>query len=356
MMDSMKKFDASSFRQLITELPKTEIHLHLEGLASVDTIWQLMQHHAISVQNISSKEDLQRKFQVRSLDEFVDLFINVIQNCFKREDDVDFLILDARNYLKKNGIEYAEIFFAPSKFLLNGLSFQSLVEKLDAGVHRIFKTDGIKIRFLIDVSRSYGVKNAQKNMDLVTAHRAKSIIGIGLGGAESQGAAREFTDIFEKAITNDFYVVAHAGEDVGPESIWDTINFLRVSRIGHGISAKEDDKLMDFLAEKQIPLEICPTSNIFTRKYVTGLEDHPIRLFFDKGIFVTVNTDDPTIFGIDLIDEYMNLYSANIFSAQEIVTLIKNNIKATFLDETDKTKILNRIDSILNKHSFTHQA
>lgn len=351
----MENYNASSLRKMILELPKTEIHLHLEGLARVDTFWTLMKKHAITIPGVSSKEDLKRKFQVRSLDEFVDLFINVIQNCFQKEDDVEYLVLDAQKYLKENGIVYAEIFFAPSKFLLNGISFEALVEKLDAGAQQL-QTDGITIRFLIDVSRSYGVENAQKNMELVNTHRAESIIGIGLGGAESRGPARNFTDVFKKAIDNDFHVVAHAGEDVGPQSIWDAVNCLHAARIGHGVSAKEDDKLMDFLAEKQIPLEICPTSNVFTRKYATKLENHPIRLFFDRGMFVTVNTDDPTIFAIDLVDEYMNLYNAEIFNASEIVTLIKNNVMATFQSQDQKNKILEGIDSVLSTHKFEHQA
>ncbi len=255
-----------------------------------------------------------RRFKVRSLDEFVDLFINVFQNCFRRGEDLDLVLQDARDYLKRNNILYAEIFLAPSKLIMNGLPFEVIADKLDQAMERIKREDAIDVRFIIDVSRSYGVENARKNLELTLLHRARSVIGIGLGGAEASGPAKDYADVFARAVEGGLRVVAHAGEDIGPESIWDAIRLLKVSRIGHGISAIQDERLMDFLKEKRIPLEICPTSNLFTGRYVTQLAHHPIRAFFDKGLKVTVNTDDPSIFGVELVDEYMNLNNDGIFS------------------------------------------
>lgn len=331
--------EQQKLRTLLTEIPKTEIHLHLEGLASVDTIWQLMSEHHIPVNGVKSKADLQGKFQIKSLDEFIALFIDVIQNCFQENEDFDYLIGDARNYLKRNNITYAEIFFAPTKFILNGFSFASMVEKLEAGALSLEEKDGIEIRYIIDVSRSYGSENAMKNLDLTIANRSNRIIGIGLGGAELHGPARDYEEVFAKALSNDLKVVAHAGEDVGPESIWDTLKLLKVDRIGHGISAIKDKKLMDYLKETQIPLEVCPTSNLFTRKYATSLKNHPIRAFYDHGMNVTVNTDDPTLFGVDLVDEYLSLYTNDIFSQEELFALIKNGIYATFLPKKRQDKL-----------------
>jgi adenosine deaminase len=174
------------------------------------------------------------------------------------------------------------------------------------------------------------VKNAKKNLDLTIKNRVENVIGIGLGGAEAEGPAREYKKVFSKAAKSDLRIVAHAGEDVGPESVWDALKLLKAARIGHGISAVQDEALMDYLAETQVPLEICPTSNLFTQRYVKALEDHPIRTFFDRGINVTVNTDDPTVFGIDLIDEYMRLANNGFFSPKEIFQLVKNGIFATF--------------------------
>ena len=334
----------SSFKNLLTSIPKTEIHLHLEGLASPDTIWKLIQKHKVQVPGVSTKKDLIEKYNVTSLDEFINLFIDVIQNCFQEENDLEYLFVDAKNYLKRNNIVYAEIFFAPSKFLLNGLSFDEMMKILDKGAATLLEEENITIKFLIDVSRTIGVENAEKNLELTLSNRPDSVIGIGLGGAERRGPAREFQKIFEKAKKNKLHVVAHAGEDIGPESIWEAITLLHVSRIGHGISAVQDRKLMDYLRDHKIPLEICPTSNIFTQRYVKKIEEHPIKPFYDHGIQVTVNTDDPSLFQVDLIEEYLKLYNCGMFNEDEIVDIVKKGIEATFLTKPEKKKLLAAVD------------
>ena len=158
------------------------------------------------------------------------------------------------------------------------------------------------------------------------------------------GPAQDYKEVFEKAGKNGLHLVAHAGEDVGPESIWHAIEDLGIERIGHGISAKEDSALMDYLANTQIPLEICPMSNVFTGKYVSSYEDHPIKEFFKRGIYVTVNTDDPTIFGAELIDEYTNLIRKGIFSKEDAFTLIKNTLHASFLPDAQKRELMKKTD------------
>ncbi|RKX85211.1 MAG: adenosine deaminase, partial [Spirochaetes bacterium] len=280
-----KNHDLKNYRNILYSIPKTEIHLHLEGMASVDTIWSLIQKHRLEIPGINSREDIIKRFQVKNLDEFIDLFLNIIQNCYREEVDLKLQLKDARKYLKRNNIIYSEIFFAPSKFLMNGFSFDLMMNYLDEGAKQIKKEDGIDIKFLIDVSRSFGPENAMNNLNLVLKHKKPSIIGIGLGGAESKGPAEDFKEVFEIARNAGLKVVAHAGEDVGPESIWSTINNLKVTRIGHGISAIQDSKLMDYLKETQIPLEICPMSNIFTKKYVSSYKDHPIKKFYDHGMY-----------------------------------------------------------------------
>jgi adenosine deaminase len=346
---SSSKETTSRFKEFLIEIPKTEIHLHLEAIASVSTIWALMKKHNITLQGISTKKQLADKFNITSLDEFIDLFINVIQNCFQSEEDLELLIEDAETYLQRNNIVYAEIFFAPTKMTMNGLEFSGMVKTLHEGAKKIKRDTAIEIKFIIDVSRSFGVENAMTNLEKTLEFRNDSVIGIGLGGAEAQGPARDFKAVFEKAIANDLHAVAHAGEDVGPESIWEAIQILHASRIGHGISAIQDEKLMDFLKEKKIPLEICPTSNLFTKKYVSSLVEHPIKPFFHRGLIVTLNTDDPTLFSVGLIDEYLHLLEANVFTPDELVTIVKNGIFSTFLPEKKKKSIIRDVDLIYKK-------
>ena len=345
--------DTTKFRKFLQSLPKTEIHLHLEGLATVETIWSLIQQNEINFPDIKSKEDLKNKFLVKSLNEFISLFINVIQDSFKKEDDIKFLIKDTREYLERNNIFHAEIFFAPTKFLQNGFDFNKMMTILDKGADSILKNDNRTVKFLIDVSRSFGPENAMNNLDLVLKYKKKNIIGIGLGGAEIQGPARDYIQVFKKAKENDLHVVAHAGEDVDAYSVWDSIKYLNAERIGHGISSIQDSELMDYLKENAIPLEVCPTSNLFTRHFVNILEEHPIKPFFDHGMNITLNTDDPTLFGSELVNEYMALLEADIFTPGELLKLLKNTHFASFMDEKNKKQTWMQIEKMIEKSSWS---
>ena len=344
----------SSLRELLTSIPKTEIHLHIEGLVSVESIWALMKKHKLDL-GIKSKAELQKRFQIKSLNEFIDLFINIVQAVFVEEGDLEYLISDAEHYLSRNNIRYAEIFFAPTKLIRNGLRFEALMETLDKGA-KYLRTQGYEIRYIVDVSRGFGLDNAMRNLELTAANRTENVIGLGLGGAEQTGPAREYAPVFERARKEGFHMVAHAGEDVGPHSVWDTIDILKAERIGHGTSAILDQRLMHALRDRQVPLEICPTSNLFTRKYAQSLEQHPIRAFYDFGMYVTVNTDDPTLFGVDLVDEYANLVEAGVFTLDEIIELIKNGIYATFMPQDQQDALWEQVQAEINKSSLVNNA
>ena len=342
--------EQESVRSIIASLPKTEIHLHIEGLVSVDSIWALIRKHKLDL-GISSREELKQRFQVTSLTEFIDLFINIIQACLITEEDLRYLIEDTRTYLRRNNIRYAEIFFAPTKLIKNGLDFDRIISILDSGANQL-RSEGLDVRYIVDVSRGFGVENAMRNLDLTLEHPTENIIGLGLGGAEQSGPAKDYRKVFKKAAKAGLKLVAHAGEDVGPKSIWDTIEVLGAQRIGHGISAIEDKKLMDRLKERRIPLEICPTSNLFTRKYASSLSDHPIRAFFDHGMYVTINTDDPTLFGVELNEEYTRLNEAGVFALSEIVQIIKNGVFATFLSDQRKLELWSELESAITSSRY----
>ncbi|MDL2229492.1 adenosine deaminase [Treponema sp. OttesenSCG-928-L16] len=339
--DSTK--EAEDLRNILINTKKTEIHLHLEGLVSIETIWKLVNKNKLTYPGIKTKEDIKHKFAIKNLSEFLDLYINIVQNSFKTEDDIELLVKDAGDYLKSNNIVYAEIFFAPTKFVKMGLSYKKMIDILSQGADSIKKTHGMEIKYIVDVSRGFGIDNAMNNLDLTLKHKSPAVIGIGLGGSEKDGPAKEFAPVFKKARDNGLHVIAHAGEDMDSSSIWDAINYLKAERIGHGISSIKDAKLMDFLADTQIPLEVCPTSNLFTRKYAKTIQEHPIRKFFDKKMNITVNSDDPTLFSTSLIDEYMLLFRNKIFTKEEIIVLIKNNINASFLPPAEKKRLIAEI-------------
>ncbi len=341
----------------LQEVPETEIHIHLEAMINIDTILTLIEKNNLNKElNINDEDEIYEKFLVNNINDFIQVFY-LIQSVFKEEEDFRYLVKDAKKYCKRNNIYYAEVFIAPTKFIKNGLKFDKFIKIIDEEINNKDSEHDVTIKLIVDVSRNYGIENSMSIVDSVIQNKQNSIIGIGIGGAENlPGAeAKNYKKAFRKASEHGLKLVAHAGEVTGPELIWETLKELEVSRIGHGISAIYDEKLMDYLKEKQIPLEICPTSNIFTQKYVKELQYHPIREFFDRGLNVTVNSDDPSIFGVELNDEYLNLYKHCKFSLKEIIQLIKNNLYATFLPQKEKdglwvcvTEEIDRLKNIYN--------
>jgi len=342
----------AGYRQFLSAIPKTEIHLHLEGLASVTTVWNLMSAHRIEIPGVNTVDDLRHRYRVKSLPEFIDLFLHVIQESFRDEADLRLLFDDARAYLRRNGIVYSELHFAPSAFLRGGHRFDRMMTVLEEGAAALDR-EGLVVRFLVDVSRTFGVENAMRNLEMTLDHRFPAVVGIGLGGQEAGGPARDFVKVFERARAAGLRTVAHAGESVGPESIRDAIEILGAERIGHGLSAIKDPAVMDLIDRRRIPLETCPTSNLFTGHFVKTLRKHPIGRFFERGLRVTVNTDDPAIFGAELIDEYANLVAEGIFDEAQTLRLVKNGIYATFLPIDTQDRLWNDARQAIERQHLT---
>ncbi len=330
------------FYESFRKIPKAELHLHIEAVISVDSIKKL---YAKKNGCELSDDKLKEIFGYSDLNGFIDAFLQV-QDMFSSVDDFDLVFADLEKYIIDNGISYCEAFFAPSAFLKKGFDFAEMMRNYQKNVRKIKKNTGVTVNLLLDVSRTFGPEVSEKNLDLLLENRIPEVIGIGLGGAESKGPAKEFGHVFERARQNGLKTVAHAGEDTGPQSVWDTINILHAQRIGHGTSCAEDDRLMDTLASMRLPLEVCPTSNVFTKKYVDSIENHPIRLFFDKKIVVTVNTDDPLFFRVSLIDEYWNLYSKAKFTKEELVQIIINSFNASFISDEEKNDFCGKVREV----------
>ena len=335
----------AEFVRALRDVPKAELHLHLEAVISKTTIRKFYLRRYPGLNEEQADAEIAKIFSYSDLNGFIRAYL-AVQDLYDSEDDFDCVFADLKDYLIRNGISYAEVFTAPSAFIKKGFDFGKMVEIYRRNIQKIKAETGRTIRILIDVSRTFGMENAEKNLQLLLAYRIPEIIGIGLGGSEEKGPAKLFGKVFDKARDNSLFTVAHAGEDVGPESVWDAIDILHSDRIGHGIASMQDEKLMATLAERGIPLEISPTSNVFTRKFVTKLSEHPMKTFFDKGIVVTLNSDDPLFFGVELMDEYWNAYSEMGFSLQELKQLIRNSFTASFLAEDAKGAFLESVESV----------
>lgn len=325
----MKKAEFYSFLKAI---PKAEIHLHIEAVISKDSIKKLYFKKNGSE---FTDEEMTKLFSYEDLNGFIAAFLKV-QDLFTGVDDFDLVFADLQKYIEDNGVAYAEVFFAPSAFVKKGFVYGEIMKNFSKNIAKIKKETGVDVRVLVDVSRTFGLENAEKNLDMLLANKIPEVIGIGLGGAESKGPCKDFGPVFERARKNGLKTVAHAGEDVDAWSIWDALDVLHSARIGHGITAIQDEKLMARLKDESIPLEVAPTSNVFTKKYVPSFEKHPIRAFYDKGLMVTVNTDDPLFFKISLLDEYWNLYTKLNFTKEEIKQLVLNSFASTFLPDAEK--------------------
>ena len=330
----------SEFKTFLKPIPKAELHLHIEAVITLAGVKKLYKNR---FGKEMTKEEQVALFSYDDLNGFIQAFLKV-QDMFTSEKDFNLVFKELEKYLVKNGITYCEAFFAPSAFIKKGFSYKKMVDIFHKQIKRIKEKDGITIKLLMDVSRTFGCENAMKNYEMLKAYPCEDIIGIGLGGAESKGPAKDFAPVYELAIKDGYKAVAHAGEDVGPESIWDSINYLHAMRIGHGVTAIQDKKLMEELVKTQLPIEICITSNTFTKKVVKMARYHPVKKFYDMGIMACINTDDPVFFKTTMLDELWICYKSLKFSMDEIKELVKNSFRSSFLSEDEKKKALASVD------------
>jgi adenosine deaminase len=306
-------------------VPKAELHLHLEGAIPLGALWALVQKYG-GDPAVPDLPALQRRFVFRDFPHFIDTW--VWKNNFLREyEDFTFIAEAVAHDLARQNIRYVEAFFSPGDFARHGLESQELAAAIRRGLQR---APEIEVALVADMVRDFGPQRAAVTLGQVNEVRDLGVIGIGIGGSEQDFPPEPFAAVYEEARRLGFHTTAHAGEAAGAQSIWGAIHHLRVERIGHGTRAAEDERLLDYLAAQRIPLEMCPLSNLRTG-VVRSIEEHPLRRYFDRGLVVTVNTDDPKMFDNSLAEEYRLLESRLGFSRDEIRSLILQAIAASWL-------------------------
>jgi len=336
----------------IRDIPKTEIHLHLEACVNKETLKFLYKKNGIEV----TDKEFEDKYNFKDLNGFIQVFF-FVQGAVKEASDLGYFIDSLADYLRSNNIVYSEAFFAPSKFIQNGLDFDEMIEVMVTRIRQIEVKDGITIRLLVDVSRSFGPVNAMNNLNRVLGVKHKEVIGIGLGGAELMGPAKDYAEVFKKAREAGLRCVSHSGEDDGPWAIWDAVSLCKAERIGHGTSAIQDPELMKYMKDNRIPIEICVTSNVFTGKYVRKEQNHPVRYYYDQGMMLSINTDDPEIFNVNLTYEYFKLYRFLDFSLDELIDLVRQGVYCTFHPQKESLwlEMEEKINSIKAKYNLLPQ-
>ncbi|MFJ3908093.1 aminodeoxyfutalosine deaminase [Streptomyces sp. 2132.2] len=326
----------------IAGLPKAELHVHHVGSASPRIVAELASRHPDS-KVPTDPEALADYFTFTDFAHFIEVYLSVV-DLVRTPDDVRTLTYEVARDMARQNIRYAELTITPYSSTRRGIDEKAFMEAIEDARKAAETELGVILRWCFDIPGEAGLEAAAETARLAVELRPEGLVSFGLGGPEIGVPRPQFKPYFDAARAAGLHSVPHAGETTGPETIWDSIRELGAERIGHGTSATQDPELLAYLAEHRIALEVCPTSNIATRA-VTDLDRHPVKEMVQAGVLVTINSDDPPMFGSDLNNEYA--VAARLLDLDErgLAQLAKNAVEASFLDEAGKARIIEEIDT-----------
>ncbi|MEV0038702.1 adenosine deaminase [Streptomyces sp. NPDC056909] len=336
----------TDLRPFIAGLPKAELHVHHVGSASPRIVAELAARHPDS-QVPADPEALVEYFTFTDFAHFIDVYLSVV-DLIRTPEDVRLLTFEVARDMARQNIRYAELTVTPFSSTSRDIHEVAFMEAIEDARKAAESELGVVLRWCFDIPGEAGLKAAEETARLAVDLRPEGLIAFGLGGPEIGVPRPQFKPYFDRAIDAGLHSVPHAGETTGPETVWDALRDLRAERIGHGTSSVQDPELLAYLAEHRIPLEVCPTSNIATRA-VADLDEHPIKAMVAAGVLVTVNSDDPPMFGTDLNQEYA--VAARLLGLDErgVAGLAKNGVEASFLDTAGKERLATEIDTYTAK-------
>ena len=328
MSSQPKRAHGQRLRRWLNNLPKAELHLHLEGAIPLNALWTLIQKYG-GDPSVPTEAHLRQRLTYADFPDFIETWI--WKNGFLRTyDDFTFIAEKVAHDLFRQNILYAELFFSPSRFTDRGLEPTELAAAIRKGLDKI---PGCETWLVADLVRDHGPSQAALTLIEVAAARDHGIVGIGMGGSEHRFPPEPFAEVYAEARRLGFKTSAHAGEASGSDSVRSAVLSLQVDRVGHATRAEEDPALLSLLCEQRTPLELCPLSNVATG-VIKSLVDHPVRRYWDRGLLVTINTDDPGMFHNKLVDEYVQLVEIFHFELDEIRSLILNAADSSWRPET----------------------
>ena len=328
--------EPSSF---IRTLPKAELHLHLEGSIEPSTLLELRQRHGMEGASLAEVEQL---YNFKDFAGFLTAFKDVTGH-LRTPEDYELITYRLMERLKSQNVLHAEVIVSVGVCLWRKQDFPAIFAGLERGRQRGEKDFGVSLLWIFDAVRQFGAEKAQSVLDLAIQFRDRNVAAFGIGGDERAGPPEWFAGAYARGAEHGLHLTAHAGENAGPESIWGALN-LKAERIGHGLTAAQDPELIEELAESQVPIEICVTSNLRTG-CCTELAQHPVRRYFDQGLMLTLNTDDPAMFRTSLVEEYALVQEAFGFTDEHLRELARNSFEASFLPPEKKIEFLNLFDA-----------
>jgi adenosine deaminase len=319
------------------KMPKAELHVHLEGSILPRTLIKLAHHNHINLP-VDNEASLQKLYHFSDFNHFLETYL-MISKCLKTQDDYRLIAYEFGCECARQNIRYAEVTFTiETNMSLTGLPWWVILSGLNSGREEANKDFGVWWQWIFDIVRN-NPDTQGIVLDIALAAKEMGVIALGLGGIEDGFPPELFTDSFNHAANEHLHRVPHAGEHAGPQSVWSAIKLLHAERIGHGVRSIEDPELIEFLRVNSIPLEICPTSNICLQVY-PNYDCHPLRKLWDAGLFITINSDDPPMFGTDLNNEYKVLVKNFSFSQDDLELISLNAIQASFLNLVKKQELV----------------
>lgn len=331
--------------KLASSLPKAELHLHIEGTFEPELIFSIAERNKIKVP-FESVEALRAAYEFQDLQSFLNLYYAGM-NVLRTEQDFHDL---AAAYFEKahaQNVVHAEIFFDPQAHTSRGIPFDVVIDGLSKAAHDSKEKYGITSKLIMCFLRDQSAESAMQTLDSALKYGDR-IVAVGLDSAEVGNPPQKFKDVFDKARANGWLTVAHAGEEGPPEYVWEALKLLKVRRIDHGVRSLEDPELTRHLIEEQMPLTVCPLSNV-RLKVFQHLKQHNLKKMLELGIRATINSDDPAYFGGYVSDNFRAAQSALELNQEELETLARNSFHASFLTDSERATYLAMVDDAV-KH------
>jgi adenosine deaminase/aminodeoxyfutalosine deaminase len=291
--------------------------------------------------DVLTEEDVRRLYSYKDFNGFLMAFKSVTER-LRSPEDYELVTYRLMQKLRQQNVVHAEVYVSVGVIRWRGQPVEPIFEGMERGRERGQRDFGVSLLWIFDAVRHFGPQAASEVFDLAARLRERNVVGIGIGGDEARGPAEGFRDLYKKAADNGLRLTAHAGETTGPESVWGALN-IGAERIGHGLSAAKDPELLEVMAQKQVPVEICITSNLRTGA-CKELQEHPVKKFFDQGLMITLSTDDPAMFQTSLNKEFEIAQQEFSFTEDHLRELARNSIEASFLPVEKKLRFMQQID------------
>jgi len=333
----------SKIIELIKKIPKAELHLHIEGSLEPELMFEMAKRNKIEIP-FKSVDEIRSAYNFHDLQSFLDIYYQGNKVLIKEQDFFD-LTWAYMLKCRKESIVHTEIFFDPQAHTNRGIEFGLVINGIHKALLKAEKELGISSKIIMCFLRHLDEESAFKTLDQALTYKSK-IIGVGLDSSEAEHPPSKFKRVFNKAMEEGFLTVAHAGEEGPPEYIWEALDLLKVKRIDHGIRCLEDEKLVQRLRDDQIPLTVCPLSNIKLCIF-KKLRDHNLKKLLNKGLVAMVNSDDPAYFGGYLNRNLIECQMSLNLTKEDIKRLAINSFRSSFLSEDEKKKWIDQINNLV---------